>query len=312
MDPIDPVSGNPIPPGASANEVRDDIPANLSENEFVIPANVVRFYGLKFFNNLMNKAKEELGDTPSDDLPFSPEELESDAGPVQMAGGGFVQSGGGFNVGAPTNQEEPDEIVPLFRKPRVINSAPDGEGSEPHQGPTGLAGSVDQWSVDNFTNYAENRGSLVNRGIQSFISSVVPFGGQAIKARYNYLDKEVPTKLDQMIESGKDQKGTALTPEQISNLQAARAKLAEDEDFRPGVQGLVREGMQSLFGRRERPEEATAPTTTETKPAVSKQRPSNGGVDDNSDDVKSSSDYSSKASTSSTSGSNKSGSGSKR
>jgi hypothetical protein len=56
----DPVSGNSIPPGSLAKEVRDDIPAMLSEGEYVIPADVLRYYGVNFFENLRNKAKSGL------------------------------------------------------------------------------------------------------------------------------------------------------------------------------------------------------------------------------------------------------------
>ena len=58
----DPVSGNEIPPGSLAEEVRDDIPAQLSEGEYVVPADVVRYYGVKFFENLRTKAKMGLQD----------------------------------------------------------------------------------------------------------------------------------------------------------------------------------------------------------------------------------------------------------
>ena len=56
---VDPVSGNEIPLGSTAEEVRDDIEANLSEGEYVIPADVLRFYGVKFFEDLRDKAKSE-------------------------------------------------------------------------------------------------------------------------------------------------------------------------------------------------------------------------------------------------------------
>ena len=49
---IDPVSGNDVPVGSSQEEVRDDIPAQLSEGEFVFPADVVRFIGLFFTRGL--------------------------------------------------------------------------------------------------------------------------------------------------------------------------------------------------------------------------------------------------------------------
>ena len=56
----DPVSGNEIPNGSMASEVRDDIPAQLSEGEYVVPADVVRFFGIKFFEDLRSKAKRGL------------------------------------------------------------------------------------------------------------------------------------------------------------------------------------------------------------------------------------------------------------
>ena len=59
---VDPVSGNEIPPGSLAKEVRDDVPAQLSEGEYVVPADVVRFYGVKFFEDLRGEAKRGLMD----------------------------------------------------------------------------------------------------------------------------------------------------------------------------------------------------------------------------------------------------------
>src|SRR6056300_1279299 len=53
----DPVSGNEVPPGSLPEEVRDDIPAMLSEGEYVVPADVLRYYGVKFFEDLRAEAK---------------------------------------------------------------------------------------------------------------------------------------------------------------------------------------------------------------------------------------------------------------
>lgn len=58
----DPVSGNEVPPGSLAKEVRDDVPAQLSEGEYVIPADVVQYFGLKFFEDLIAEAKRGLLD----------------------------------------------------------------------------------------------------------------------------------------------------------------------------------------------------------------------------------------------------------
>ena len=54
---VDPVSGNEIPLGSTAENVRDDIPANLSEGEIVVPADVVNFHGVKLFEDLREEAK---------------------------------------------------------------------------------------------------------------------------------------------------------------------------------------------------------------------------------------------------------------
>jgi hypothetical protein len=56
----DPISGNEVPSGSMAEEVRDDIPAQLSEGEYVVPADVVRFFGVKFFEDLRMQAKMGL------------------------------------------------------------------------------------------------------------------------------------------------------------------------------------------------------------------------------------------------------------
>ena len=101
---VDPVSGNEVPPGSTQEEVRDDIPAQLSEGEFVFPADVVRYLGLEFLMNLRQRAKaglkkmEEMGQmgnsdeaTLPDDIPFTVDDLE-------MAEGGVVEAQAGTYV----------------------------------------------------------------------------------------------------------------------------------------------------------------------------------------------------------------------
>ena len=62
----DPISGNEVPSGSLAEEVRDDIPAQLSEGEYVVPADVVRYYGVKFFEDLRMEAKRGLAQMERD------------------------------------------------------------------------------------------------------------------------------------------------------------------------------------------------------------------------------------------------------
>lgn len=57
---VDPISGNEVPRGSLKEEVRDDIPAQLSEGEFVFPADVVRFIGLERLMQMRQAAKEGL------------------------------------------------------------------------------------------------------------------------------------------------------------------------------------------------------------------------------------------------------------
>lgn len=85
---VDPVSGNDVPPGSTKKEVRDDIPAQLSEGEFVFPADVVRYIGLENLMRMRQEAKQglkmmeamgQMGNsedaTIPDDLPFAVTDL---------------------------------------------------------------------------------------------------------------------------------------------------------------------------------------------------------------------------------------------
>ena len=121
---VDPVSGNEVPVGSLKEEVRDDIDAKLSEGEFVLPADVVRYIGLETLMKLRDKAKaglrkmEEIGqmgnaeEVPNaealhgeedemDDDTFSSEidniigevDAESMGGERKFAAGGFAQPG---------------------------------------------------------------------------------------------------------------------------------------------------------------------------------------------------------------------------
>ncbi len=101
----DPVSGNEVPSGSMAKEVRDDIPAQLSEGEYVVPADVVRYYGVKFFEDLRERAKIGLQEMemngriggepvpaggPINDEELSPEEMQAIQEMMGMAEGGTV------------------------------------------------------------------------------------------------------------------------------------------------------------------------------------------------------------------------------
>lgn len=91
---VDPVSGNDIPPGVAPENVRDDVPAMLSEGEYVVPADVLKYYGVNFFEKLRNKAKEGMEELDSGGRIGG----EKPEGKVEMAEGGVVEEpkGGSF------------------------------------------------------------------------------------------------------------------------------------------------------------------------------------------------------------------------
>ena len=61
MEPmIDEVSGNEIPIGSTAENVRDDIEIMISEGEYVLPADVVKWHGLKHIMEMQDEAKMGL------------------------------------------------------------------------------------------------------------------------------------------------------------------------------------------------------------------------------------------------------------
>ena len=70
----DPVSGNEIPLGATAEGVRDDQTAAISPGEFVIPDYAVRYHGLDFYVDSLQQAKQGLQQMDGMGLVGNPDE----------------------------------------------------------------------------------------------------------------------------------------------------------------------------------------------------------------------------------------------
>ena len=100
---VDEMSGNEVPPGSLREEVRDDIPAQLSEGEFVFPADVVRYIGLENLMRMRQEAKQGLAQMDAmgqmgngdeavmpDDLPFDMYDLDIEDDDLEMQQGGYV------------------------------------------------------------------------------------------------------------------------------------------------------------------------------------------------------------------------------
>ena len=119
----DPISNNPVPVGSTKKEVRDDIPANLSEGEFVLPADVVRYHGLEKIMGFRDQAKdglqkmEQMGQMGNSDQATIPDGVPFQ----QMAEGGAVP--------VPTIQQP--EVVAQNKVPGVQYVAPTTQAVRP-------------------------------------------------------------------------------------------------------------------------------------------------------------------------------------
>jgi len=149
----DPVSGNEVPSGSMAKEVRDDIPAQLSEGEYVVPADVVRFHGVQKFEELRNQAKKGFGSMEADgriggepvddDFPIPLDQLQTyDEGgdvkdsyeevfgkqytPGQRYGTEFAPTGTGFELITYTSPDGKRTIVIPHYNGKPMSRVPSG------------------------------------------------------------------------------------------------------------------------------------------------------------------------------------------
>ncbi|MDB9962813.1 hypothetical protein OAD41_00115 [bacterium] len=128
---VDPISGNEVPLGSTPENVRDDVPAMLSEGEYVVPADVVKFFGVKHFEDLRTEAKMgfsqmgangRIGGEPmppsqmEDALPFDVSELQmlDDEQPMMNRGGLIQGYADGGEVGTnPVVEGIPNPVTGL-------------------------------------------------------------------------------------------------------------------------------------------------------------------------------------------------------
>jgi len=148
---IDEESGNEVPVGGTRKGVRDDIPANISEGEFIFPEDVTRYIGLDKLMQMRQEAKmglkrmEAMGQmgnsdeaTIDDDLPFGMADLiivgagPEDSEELNMAEGGLTTTATGS--GRTVTQTVPTQTTPvttgqtitrrLTPEPTAVTNAP--------------------------------------------------------------------------------------------------------------------------------------------------------------------------------------------
>ena len=109
---IDPISGNDIPVGSNAVDVRDDVDAKLSEGEYVVPADVVKYFGVSYFEKLRNKAKEGLEEMKEDGrVGGDPVEEDMEEMEEEYTLGGDLASLDGYATGGLVEGMDVDGIV---------------------------------------------------------------------------------------------------------------------------------------------------------------------------------------------------------
>ena len=171
---VDPVSGNDVPPGSTQEEVRDDIPAQLSEGEFVFPADVVRYIGLGNLMRMRQEAKmglklmDEMGQmgnseeaTMPDDLPFDINDLDTEDEPEYNVGG-FVPGQGFPSIPpgiAPPNQQVPNQ----------------------------------QFGISGYTPAAAPTTGFTQAASQQFVQPTAPVAAAAVPTMQQYTPAELPS-----------------------------------------------------------------------------------------------------------------------
>ena len=187
----DPVSGNEVPSGSMAKEVRDDIDAKLSEGEYVVPADVVRFHGVQKFEDLRNQAKQGFGkmerdgriggEPVDDDFPIPVNQLQTfdeggDTGTYEQTFGQPFQMGQRYgDMGAAENRgyelityTSPDGkrtiVIPHFNG-KPMSAIPTGfapQGGQPTGGGgVGISDDSDRQEAENEAQQRRNMGQPV-------------------------------------------------------------------------------------------------------------------------------------------------------
>ena len=302
----DPVSGNDVPPGATQEEVRDDIPAQLSEGEFVFPADVVRYIGLEKLMRLRQEAKmglkmmEDMGQmgnadeaTIPDDIPFSVIDIniaEDDDEVEKRAEGGVIEAANGFagttTATNPLQQRQPNVTGTQtgVRAPYVAPTIPTATaapiGGFKYKSPidttkkatyTGLFGGEElTQGPDEYRTYVNDAGAEIQ----------IPFKNGKILTGFSVPEgfrtkteeakaPKIQTARTKTTRVQEDQSGSD-TDDELSALGGARTTIGDVEyAVQYNLDGTI--GLQSLDNYRQTGRANFQKTTTEIANAIKDQ-----------------------------------------
>ena len=236
----DPVSGNEIPSGSLASEVRDDIPAQLSEGEYVVPADVVRYFGVRVFEEMRNEAKMGLRSMEQDGRiggePVEPNKgmTENDlAGLEEMMRTG-VANGGLMDKMVYTATNDPLVNKKLNEGGLTVGFASGGMAQSPYNDPT----RIDQ-VIGQFMQMTKNNPGIMNelakRGITINRTPATNQPGQ-MQAQNAPAQTTNPVTNQQPVKASE---GTYLDPLSMSGL----GTLGQKENY-----STTPTGLSSMFG----------------------------------------------------------------
>ena len=247
---VDPVSGNDVPTGSTKKEVRDDIPAQLSEGEFVFPADVVRYIGLENLMELRQKAKaglkkmEAMGqmgnseEATMDDEGEYNDEIDqlidnfdpNDPETMKFAQGGIVYASNGaympqqqFSTGYMPTTGYTAPSVPAGQQPSFITN------------PANVAVGA-QTSAPELRRYVGPNGEIL---MVPFYDGK-PMQGYTIPANYKYQpEEEAATQAPEIAQPVIQDDGRDGTDELKDEREAERqAQMAKDKAINAGLAAL--------------------------------------------------------------------------
>lgn len=257
-----------LPPGAVPQDVADDIDAKVSEGEFIIPANVVRFIGVDKLEGMVQNALTKLSDMEANGR------IGGATGEPKFAEGGLVSADSKYSpnsaiLGGAGGQEMTDYIGPNGEKLKVptrggvpiitlppgyqpakgaaaptqgggpkvpgagqpAQASQDGTGFDEER--VGLNKEITDWTTDDYSTYARSRstesGRIGNLAVRS-ISSIMGLG-KFLGAAQDHKQDQADKALAQMIQTGKDLSGNPLSAEQLESLK--QSKSAVDAQYEP-------------------------------------------------------------------------------
>ena len=264
----DPVSGNDVPPGSTQEEVRDDIPAQLSEGEFVFPADVVRYIGLEKLMQMRQEAKlglkmmEDMGQMGNSDEAVMPDDIPFDLSDLDMEDdkeynvGGFVPAtpdqqqfgiAGYQQAAAPTTgftqiaqpvQAASSQVQQAYT-PVAQAAVPTMRQYEPAEIPTFSDFTLGEFgSYDELREYRNEAGNVI----------MIPFkDGQPISPipeGYTYVDPEA-IATEEVTTTSTTPQSTTVRPEDDNEPPQSAAEIAE---MRARVNAAKKMGITEQVG----------------------------------------------------------------